>query len=341
MNHPEPLRVGLIGAGGIAGVHAPAWHSLGADLVVHSLHGGDALAQQYGASTAASLDDLWPQVDVVDIITPTATHAEIALAAIAAGKHVVCEKPLARTAAQAQQIVDSARNAGVRLFPAHVVRYFPAYAAAYAAVQAGRIGQVAVSRFRRMSAAPAAPWFFDEAVSGGIVMDQMIHDLDQAAWISGAVTEVFARSITRADDGVRTASATVTLTHSSGAISHVYGVWGHAHLPFSSSFEIAGSEGVLRHDSARDDAVRLALPPTPEVGGYLPAVDVSTSPYTAEIEDFVRVIRAGGSAQVSGNDGVTAVRLAEAANESIRTGAVVALSATFDAAPAEAEEAHR
>ncbi|WP_159618617.1 Gfo/Idh/MocA family protein [Ruania rhizosphaerae] len=322
MNHPDPLRVGLIGAGGIAGVHAPAWRSLGADLVVHSLHGADDLAQRHGASTADSLDDLLARVDVVGILTPTATHAEIALAAIAAGKHVVCEKPLARTADQAQQIVDAAERADVRLFPAHVVRYFPAYAAAHASVTAGRIGQVAVSRFRRASAAPASPWFFDEAVSGGIVMDQMIHDLDQALWLAGAVTHVFARSVTRTDDGVRTASATVTLTHGSGAISHVHGVWGHAHLPFSSSFEIAGSEGLLRHDSAREDAVRLHLPPAPG-GGYLPEVDVMDSPYTAEIVDFAAALREGREATVTGLDGVHAVRLAEAANESIRTGAVV------------------
>src|SRR5699024_9643048 len=127
-----------------------------------------------------SLTDLWPQVDLVDIVTPTGTHAEIALAAIAQGKHVVCEKPLARTSVAATEMVRAATEAGVHLFPAHVVRYFPAYTAARAAISGGAIGTVAVSRFRRMSAAPTAPWFFDEVASGGIVMDQMIHDLDQA-----------------------------------------------------------------------------------------------------------------------------------------------------------------
>ncbi|UFU02966.1 Gfo/Idh/MocA family oxidoreductase [Ruania suaedae] len=334
MTPPAPaLRVGLFGAGGIAGVHAPAWRSLGAELLVHSTRGAPDLVARFGGTVTDSLEELLDRVDVVDVVTPTATHADLALAAIAAGKHVVCEKPLALTSHDATVMVEAAEQAGVRLFPAHVVRYFPAYAAAHAAVAAGRIGPPAVSRFRRVSAAPAQDWFFDVPRSGGIVMDQMIHDLDQATWLSGPVTEVFAQSVTRTADSARTASATVTLTHASGAISHCFGVWGHPHLPFSSSFELAGRDGLLRHDSAREDGVRLHLPPTPG-GGYLPPADVATSPYTTQIVDFARAIREGSPAQVGGPDGIAAVRLAEAANESIRTGAVVALAGSDADAPA-------
>lgn len=317
---PAPLRVGLIGAGSISRVHAPAWRSLGADVVVHSLHGADDLAQAHGLRLVGSLDELWGQVDVVDIVTPTHTHADLALAAIARGKHVVCEKPLARTAAAAAEVVAAAQAAGVRLFPAHVVRYFPAYARAHAAVSAGKIGQIAVCRFRRMSAAPRADWFFDEETSGGIVLDQMIHDLDQAEWFAGPAVSAFARSVTRTDShDVRAASATVTLTHASGAISQCYGVWGHPGLPFSSSFDIAGDSGVLRYDSARQDSTRVRVPER-QSGGYLPPVDVGRSPYTAEIVDFAGAIAADSEAQVSGADGARAVQVAEAVLASIRTG---------------------
>ncbi|WP_268957780.1 Gfo/Idh/MocA family protein [Ruania zhangjianzhongii] len=317
---PTPLRVGLIGAGSISRVHAPAWRSLGADVVVYSLHGADDLAQAHGLRPVASLVELWEQVDVVDIVTPTHTHADLALAAIARGKHVVCEKPLARTTAAAEEVVAAARTAGVRLFPAHVVRYFPAYARAHAAVTAGKIGRIAVCRFRRMSAAPRADWFFDEETSGGIVLDQMIHDLDQAEWFAGPAVSVFARSVTRTDArDVRAASATVTLTHASGAISQCYGVWGHPKLPFSSSFDIAGDSGVLRHDSARQDATRVHV--SEQQGeSYLPPVDVATSPYTAEIVDFAAAITAGREAQVTGTEGARAVQVAEAVLTSIRTG---------------------
>lgn len=322
---PTPLRVGLIGAGNISRVHAPAWRSLGADVAVYSVNGAQDLAQAHGLRSVDSLDELWDQVDVVDVVTPTHTHADLALAAIARGKHVVCEKPLARTTAAAEEVVAAARTAGVRLFPAHVVRYFPAYARAHAAVTAGKIGRIAVCRFRRMSAAPRADWFFDEEVSGGIVLDQMIHDLDQAEWFAGQAVTVFARSVTRTDaHGVRAASATVTLTHASGAISQCYGVWGHPKLPFSSSFDIAGDQGVLRHDSARQDSSRVHVAEQ-QGEGYLPPVDVATSPYTAEIVDFAGAIAAGREARVTGTDGARAVQVAEAVLTSIRTGEAVGI----------------
>ena len=320
-----PLRVGLIGAGAISQVHAPAWRSLGAEVSVYSLTGAEKLADAHGLTPVASLDDLWDRVEVVDIVTPTHTHADLALAAVARGKHVVCEKPLARSAAAAEEVVSAAETAGVRLFPAHVVRYFPAYARAHAAVTAGRIGRVAVCRFRRTSAAPTADWFFDEERSGGIVLDQMIHDLDQAEWFAGPAARVFAQSITRADDGgARAASATVTITHTSGAISQCYGVWGHPHLPFSSSFHIAGDAGMLSHDSARQDGTRVQVS-QPRDGGYLPATDVASSPYTAEIVDFAGAIASGRPADVTGVDGARAVHLAEAVLSSIHTGEVVEL----------------
>ncbi|WP_277050911.1 Gfo/Idh/MocA family protein [Ruania albidiflava] len=328
---PPPLRVGLIGAGSISQVHAPAWRSLGAEVSVHSLTGAEALARAHGFSPVSTLDELWDRVDVVDIVTPTHTHADLALAAIARGKHVVCEKPLARSTAAAHEVVSAARSAGVHLFPAHVVRYFPAYAQAHAAVAAGRVGRVAVCRFRRMSAAPTADWFFDEQRSGGIVLDQMIHDLDQAEWFAGPAVRVFAQSIARTDDGgARAASATVTLTHASGAVSQCYGVWGHPHLPFSSSFHIAGDRGVLSHDSARQDGTRVQVA-DPRSGGYLPPTDVASSPYTAEIVDFAAAITSGQPANVTGADGARAVLVAEAVLSSIHTGEPVEVPAPADA----------
>lgn len=316
----HPPRVGLIGAGAIAGVHIQGWLALGADVLVTSSSGAEELTARYGGRVVADLEDLWPQVDLVDIVTPTYTHAEIALTAIAAGKDVVCEKPLALDSGTAAKIVRAADDAGVHLFPAHVVRYFPQYAAAHAAVSAGAVGKVAVSRFRRMSAAPLAPWFFDEAASGGLVLDQMIHDLDQARLINGPVASVFARSTSRTGEEGTTASATVTLTHTSGAISYCYGVWGHPGLPFTYSFDIAGDAGNLSYDYARDDTTRVSISGPAGSGGYVPAVDPAESPYTTQLADFLAVIRGEVTPTVTGADGVEAVMLAEAAIASIASG---------------------
>lgn len=319
------LRVGLIGAGGISHAHAPAWLAVGADVVVHALAGAEALADRYGLTVADSRASLWPQVDIVDIVTPTATHHMLALEAIRAGKHVICEKPLALTGADAEDLLSAAQAANVRLFPAHVVRYFPQYVGARQAIEGGRIGRAAVFRFRRQSAAPEVPWFFDDAVSGGIIMDQMIHDLDQAEWLAGPVRRVFARARRVEGELAPVVSAHVVLDHVSGAISHVHGTWGSAALPFSFSFDLAGDRGVLRYDSSRDDVIRLHV--TAESGGgYLPPDDGSPSPYAAELADFVHAIREGGEAQVDAADGVRAVRLAEAARRSVETGLPVELT---------------
>ncbi|WP_051138797.1 Gfo/Idh/MocA family protein [Agromyces italicus] len=322
-----PLRVGLIGAGAISHAHVPGWLALGARITVYSQAGSHELAARYGLEVAESLDELWPGVDVIDIVTPTSTHAEFALAAIGRGKHVVCEKPLARTAADSAAVVEAAERTGVRLFPAHVVRYFPEFLAARGAIAAGRIGRPAVFRFRRQSAAPQAAWFFDDAVSGGIVMDQMIHDLDQAEWLGGPVRRVFARLQRRGGAVAPVVAAQVVLDHESGLISHVHGTWGSPALPFSYSFDLAGDTGVLRFDSARDDTVRAVFPPV-EPGGYLPETSGAESPYSVEIADFARAIRSGGPARVDGADGVRAVRIAEAALESIERGLPVEVQPT-------------
>lgn len=319
----NPPRVGLIGAGNISRVHVQGWLALGAQPVVYSLEGAEELAALYSGRVVSSLDELWPEVDIVDIVTPTSTHAEIALQAIAQGKHVISEKPLARHSAAAADVVKAAADAGVHVYPAHVVRYFPEYAAAHRAITDGAIGQVAVCRFRRMSSAPQADWFFDEAISGGIVLDQMIHDLDQAQWMAGPVDTVFARSVTRDDESGKTASATVTFTHTNGAISTCYGVWGHPSLPFTYSFEIAGDRGILSYDNARDDTTRMHLHGHSADGGYIPVVDASESPYAAEIRDFLAAITDGTTPEVTGAEGVSAIELAEAANESIATGKTV------------------
>ena len=320
MVNPRP-RVGLIGAGGIAGVHLQGWLALDAQIIIYSLDGAEELAAGHqGVQVVTDLDELWPLIDVVDIVTPTATHTEFALAAIGQGKHVVCEKPLARTSTEAAEVVDAAEKAGVRLFPAHVVRYFPEYAATHAAVSAGRLGTLAVNRFRRMSAAPRAEWFFDDAVSGGIVLDQMIHDLDQALWLAGPVETVFAQSTKQAGEDGKTATATVTLTHTSGAISYCFGVWGYPGLAFTYSFEIAGDTGKMGYDKALDDTARVQLGGGQSGGGYIPVVPASDSPYAAELADFWSAITTGEQARVTGRDGVDAIELAEAALASIASG---------------------
>src|SRR5437763_8409909 len=99
------MRVGIIGAGGMGGTHAAAWAQTPATIagiVAETVDMAQPLAAQYGVRAYPSLAAILNDVDVVDICTPTHLHHEMALAAAAAGKHIVCEKPLGRTLAQGQ-----------------------------------------------------------------------------------------------------------------------------------------------------------------------------------------------------------------------------------------------
>jgi len=123
------LEVALIGAGLIARLHLEAWIAAGANVRIHSDDGRAAeVAREFGAKAVGSLAEALDGADAVDICTPTASHHEIALTAIARGVGVVCEKPLAASVVEAEEIVAAAERAGVPLYPAHDVRFAPAFA---------------------------------------------------------------------------------------------------------------------------------------------------------------------------------------------------------------------
>jgi predicted dehydrogenase len=316
--------VGLVGAGGIASVHLPAWLALGVRVLVHSSEGAAELVSATGGGMpVATLDELLASCDAVDICTPTTSHADLVSRAAAAGRHVLCEKPLARTAAEADRLVATCAAAGVQLYPGHVVRYFPEYAAMHAAVAAGTIGQVAVQRFSRTGSRPVAPWFSDDELSGGLVLDQAIHDLDFARWNAGEVVRVFAREVqTPAPAGVR--SAQVVLTHAAGALSYVTGTWARQGTSFRTTFEVAGTRGLLRHDSREHAPLVIDGGVTDQAGsGLLPATPFVESPFLTEIREVYRAFRGGPAPRVSANDGVRALRIAEAAISALSSGRAV------------------
>ena len=202
--------------------------------------------------------------------------------------------------------------AGVRLFPAHVVRYFDAYRRIKADVDAGAIGAVRALRLSRTGAGPTAPWFFDERAGGGLIRDLLIHDIDQALWLAGPVAAVAARQDPPSVDGrlAVPVTARLELSHMSGAVTRIDGGWLGAGTSFRTTIEVDGADDVRRHDSA------AATPAA--VDDYLPPTD--DHPYRAQIADFAKAIRTGGSARVSPADGVDAVVVVDAAYASIAAG---------------------
>jgi predicted dehydrogenase len=359
--------VGIVGAGFMGVVHAAAWAAT--DATVTGVLPGPAtpreqVTDRLGLPVYADLPALLGDVDVVDVCAPTDVHHELVLAAAAAGRNVICEKPLARTVAQGEAMVAACRDAAVTLLVGHVVRFFPEYAATKAAVDRGDVGTPAVLRLSRSSFQPRRPtdsfasretrggptasnWYLDEARSGGLVLDLMIHDLDFARWVAGDVASVYAKRVRSAHAAAQTDHALAILRHRNGALSHVEASWAYPPPVFRTSGEIAGTTGLLTFDSdasapvrtflvrrSRSDA-RFAEPGSAkflvrrsrsgaaaaEAGDVgLPSSPLREAPHTTQIRHFADVLRGDAEPIVSARDGLEALRLAAAAAESTRTG---------------------
>lgn len=323
------LRVGIVGAGSIARRHGLAYSLMpDVDLTVHDVAGAADFAKTYGGREVDSLDALLDSCDVVDVITPTATHAEIVEAALKTDCDVIVEKPMARTADEARRLVHLAQERGRRIFPAHVVRYFPAYRQAHDTIASGGLGEMAVLRFTRTGPYPLdRGWYSDFEVSGGILLDQMIHDLDQASWLAGPVSRVYATRV-EAETGQPAQTVHVVLTHASGAVSHCRGLWGPQKMPFWYTFALSGKTGTLKLDSRLENGFQLTR--SADAPSQVVIGELYDDPYVAELTDFIGAIREGRDAAVSMQDGLTAVALAEAAEESIRTGQPVDVTAELN-----------
>jgi predicted dehydrogenase len=315
------LDVGIVGSGFIANLHATAWRKLGAKCYVYSTAvDAQGFADRRGCVITTDLRELFERVQVVDVCTPTDTHRDIVIAAATAGRDVICEKPLARTANDADLMRTTCHHHGTLLLPAHVVRFFPEYVAAKRAVDAGRIGTPAVLRLNRRTSKPVGDWFFERGRSGGVLMDQMIHDFDIARWIAGDVRTVYARLLER-DGGFATGIA--TLTHSSGAISLVQGGWGPPGTAFVTSFSISGSHGRVEYPRPAQTALTIDRP-IERGDGLLPDDDAALTPFVEQLAEFAdAVLRRTTSTRVESRDGVIAVAIGEAALQSVESGLAV------------------
>jgi predicted dehydrogenase len=328
------MKVGIAGVGFMGTTHAAGWAATAAEIAgfcAETSPEAGGLAHAYRTRVYPDYAALLDDVDVIDICTPTQLHHEMVLQAAAAGKHIVCEKPLARTVAQAQDMIRACRAAGVKLFVAHVVRFFPEYALAKAQIDQGKIGRPGVVRLTRASYRPKKPsgnWFLDFEKSGGLLLDLMIHDFDYARWISGEVESVYAKNVTTGQPAAATEYGIAILKHTGGALSHVVGGWAYPPPTFRTAFEIAGDGGLIEWSSDSTAPISLLLrkesADAPDVG--LPGSPVAESPYTTQIKEFYRALTSDRAARVSAVDGLAAVQIALAAIESAQSGKPIQLT---------------
>lgn len=325
------IKVGIIGLGTMGRTHAEAYRLM-PDVELRAVFDrrperSERFAQAFHTTAVASLDGLLTEVDLVDVCVPTYRHTEYAVPAIEAGKAVVCEKPLGRTHAQCEQILNAVAKHNVLFMPAHVLRFFPEFKRAKELVQSGAVGTVAAVRTRRGGDFPLtlSDWYADFEKSGGVILDLIIHDFDWIRWTFGSVERVFAKSLTFKPVEHLDYSLVTMRTHS-GAIIHVEGTWCDPG-GFRVSFEICGDAGMLEYDSRAMVPLRIAKRAEGDVPGgvEVPESPAVEDPYYLELRHFVDCFKSGTAPLLTAEDGYEAVRIALAAIESVKTGKVMRL----------------
>ncbi len=271
------------------------------------------------------LEDLLadPDVQLVDLCTPTPLHPEQAIAALKAGKHVICEKPLARTSAAAREILKVAAESPGMLMPAMCMRFWPGWSWLKQVVTEQTYGQVLAANFRRVSQIPG--WSTQGTYTGGLdpggaLFDLHIHDSDFVNHLFGRPLGVFSSGVVGAGGGIN--HVVTQYQYAGGPVVHAEGSWLLAG-GFSMAYTLHCERATLDFDSARGAGAMQVT----EFGKAPETVPGDGSDgYSAEIAYMLECVAHGCPPQVvTAEDGVAALEICEAEEQSIRTGAVVEL----------------
>lgn len=321
------LRVGVLGSGAMAETHLRAWQALNLPwIAIHDRNqeAATALATAYGAQVYRDAADLIEDCDVVDICLPTFLHRALVEQAARAGRHIICEKPLAVTVEDGAAMIRACEDAGVRLFVGMVVRFFPQYLKAAELVHTGQLGALQVMRLKRVGFAPhgGRSWFADDALSGGVIVDMMLHDIDYAIWLAGSVTKVYAlRTRTETRQYVQ-----AVLTHTNGVLTHLESGWAYEPGLFRTGLDLSGTQGLIEWSSEILPPVEL-LPSEPQHNGAvpLPAVSALNDPYTAQLRHALSCFETGAVFHVTPADAFRALQVATAITSAALTGQAIGI----------------
>ena len=329
------IRFGLLGAGRIGKVHAKAVSAdAGAQLVAVAdamAPAAKAIADQYGCEVR-SVDAILAakDIDAVVVCTPTDTHADLIEAFAKAGKAVFCEKPIDLSLDRVKACLKVVRETKAVLMVGFNRRFDPHFKAVRAEIDKGTIG--AVEMVTITSRDPGPPPLDYIARSGGIFRDMTIHDFDMARFLLGEeIATVSAMASVLVDPAIGKAgdsdSVQVMLRTASGKLA-VISNSRRATYGYDQRIEVHGSKGSVSAENQRPVSIEVATGL-----GYTrpPLHDFFMTRYTeadaAEIAAFVQAVSGKGKAAPSGEDGLLALALAEAALQSVAEGRVVQMSA--------------
>jgi myo-inositol 2-dehydrogenase/D-chiro-inositol 1-dehydrogenase len=320
----KEIGIGLVGAGFIAALHAEAFALVPEAEVRAVAAAGEASARafadahgirrSYGDFRALLADDA---VDVVTIALPNHLHRDVVVAAASAGKHVICEKPLARTLAEADEMIAACRAAGVLLMYAEELCFAPKYVRARELCDEGALGRVFMVRQGEQHFGPHADWFWDVGRSGGgVLMDMGCHGIEFARWIYGkAPAESVTAELGTYVHGDRTRGedhAIATVRFEGNRVGLIETSWAKRG-GMDDRAEILGSDGVTYVDLLRGSSL-----PTYSEHGYGYAVEKAPDTrgwtftmfeelwnygFPQEMRHFVDCVQHGGTPLETGEDG--------------------------------------
>ena len=329
-------RVGIIGLGFMGRMHIGAYAKLpDARLVAvadqdpkrasgdfsggwGNIAGSVEKLDMNGISGTTNFLDLirHPDVDLVDICVPTPAHEQLALAALDAGKHVLCEKPLALDSTSAARIADAATRAKGLFMPAMCMRFWPQWAWLKQAVGDRRYGPVTAATFRRVGAMPPG-WFSNGQMSGGGLLDLHVHDTDFVYYLFGKPGAVFSRGYTKTSG--RTDHIVTEYLYDHGpAVVSAEGSWCMADgFGFTMRYTVNFETATVDFDIGREHQLIVST------GGKSEAIDLTGDGYEGELAYFIDCISAGRApAHVTADDAVTGLQILEAEQRSIESGKV-------------------
>lgn len=336
------INVGIIGLGGISGAHLPAYQNApelarviarcdkiperaqGTAQVEFNIavEGGKTQVQ---ATPYTDYRDLIadPEVDVVDICLPTDLHAEVAVAALEAGKHVLSEKPMALNVEQCDRMVAAAKAADRILMVAHCIRFWPEYVYLKELVDSKQYGALLQASFTRISGAPlwsTDNWYMNPARSGGAIQDLHIHDSDFIPYLMGRMPDAVSSQGRENASGI--GYIDTEYHYDDGQIIRAEGGWDFAPgLAFRMTFFARFEGATVEWDGTRGPlTVYLA-----EGGSLVPEL-LPGDGYSREIAYFLNCVATGTKPTiVTPEYARESIRLIHAEAEALHTGKRVAL----------------
>ncbi|MFO7945382.1 MAG: Gfo/Idh/MocA family oxidoreductase [Armatimonadota bacterium] len=268
------------------------------------------------------MDDMLDQeeLDCVDLCTPTFLHSEMTLAALEAGCNAVCEKPMARTVDQCDEMIAAARSNDRMLFVAQCIRFWPEYEVLAQMIENGDLGRILSARFIRQSPTPtwaSDGWLMNPELSGGAMLDLHIHDVDYILSVFGKPAGVQCNAANLVTEGDAVDHVQTQYLYDDFVCTALGGWVYPESYPFNMAFEVLGEKGVLEFSVNNDPMLQFypfdGEPVTPD---YEPGTG-----YERELAYFMECIDTGEAPdRITPEDARDSVRMIMAEIESVNSG---------------------